>query len=452
MMKEQLYFGAHRMIGSSLGRVYRKYKREDAQGVPEDTPDKLLARLLRHCEQQVPYYAARMAAVDLSYREDPAAYLERLPILTKDLIRTHFEALKSRDLDRRAWSYNSSGGSTGMPVKLIQDRDYLDHQSAIQLLSHDWAGRRFGERAVRIWGSDRDIVQGSMGFKMKLLNRLTNDTYLNAFRMGPEQMRSFITELNSQPPQLIIAYAQAAYELAQFAEREGLRIVPQRAMLTSAGTLYPAMREKIEGVFGCKIFDRYGSREVGDIACECAEHCGLHLFPWGSYVEIVDDDGQPVPDGTEGNILVTSLNNYAMPLIRYRIGDRGVLSIRRGCPCGRRGRILERITGRSQDTFRRADGTLVNTGYFVLGLFNREWIDKFQVIQNDYRSIVYRIVPTGAGYRPEDLVEITRRTQLAMGADCQVDFEFPDDIASSPSGKYRYTISHVPAAHSSPAG
>ena len=120
---------------------------------------------------------------------------------------------------------------------------------------------------------------------------------------------------------------------------KSLPIRPQVAIMTSAGTLHPLMREKIETAFQCKVFNRYGSREVGDIASECEAHAGLHVFPSGNYIEIVDDQGHPVPNGEEGNILVTNLYNYAMPLIRYYIGDRGVLSRSDRCACGRQGQI-----------------------------------------------------------------------------------------------------------------
>src|SRR5216110_1243617 len=124
-------------------------------------------------------------------------------------------------------------------------------------------------------------------------------------------MREFIETLNRLRPSLIVAYAQAIYELARFAERESIEVVPQRAAVTSAGTLYPFMRDKIAQVFGCKVFNLYGSREVSDIACELPGFNGLWVAPWGNFVEIVDEAGRPVPPGTEGNIVVTCLTNYA---------------------------------------------------------------------------------------------------------------------------------------------
>ena len=262
---------------------------------------------------------------------------------------------------------------------------------AIQFLSYNWAGRQLGEPGVHVWGSWRDILNHKSNVSKRILDRLTNDRFFNAFMMTPEKMRAYLDELNQNPPRLVIAYATSIYELVQFAEREGLPIRPQVAIMTSAGTLHPWMREKIEAAFQCRVFNRYGSREVGDIASECEAHAGLHVFPSGNYVEIVDDQGHPVPNGEEGNILVTNLYNYAMPLIRYYIGDRGVLSRSDRCACGRQGQILERISGRNVEMFRKRDGTLVDGLFFNHFLYYKEWVEKFQVVQKDYERVVFKI-------------------------------------------------------------
>lgn len=443
-IREALYYSSHRLfVGSSIGNVYKQYYREDRQGVPRERTRRLLVNILRHCEQNVPYYADLIAEAGSSYLTDPETYLQRLPILTKGLIRKNFERLTSNDLSQRRWMYNTSGGSTGEPVKFIQDRAFWDRQMAAQMVSFNWAGRAFGEPAMYVWGSTRDILRGSVGLKMKILNTLTNDSYLNAYRMTPDKMRLFIQQINENPPKLIIAYANAFYELTKFVEREQIRVVPQQAILTSAEPLQPFMREKIEAVFGCKVFNQYGSREVGTIASECREHNGLHVLPWGNYVEIVDEDGSPVPEGVEGNILITSLMNYAMPLIRYFIGDRGILLQNAACTCGRGGQMFKNITGRSNDLLRKKDGSMVESGYFEGLLYFKDWVHKFQVVQKTPSLIVFNIVKKGSECPARELEEVAAHSRTVMGADCEIRFEFVDDILPSASGKYRYIISEV---------
>ncbi len=444
-VRKSIYVSYKRAVGSSFPLLYEDLVRQDRNGVAPDITNWLLVQLLAHCRRSVPYYAEIMKKVGDDFEHDPASYLLRLPLLTKGLIRTHIEQLKSQHLGQRKWYFNTSGGSTGEPVKLIQDQDYGDRSNALQEFYSSWAGAGIGDSIVYIWGSERDILEGSLGAELKklIIKSLLRKTYLNAFRMTPEKMNEFIHILNTRRPKLIIVYVDSIFELARFAEREKIAIRPQSAIITSAGTLTPFMREKIEGVFQCKVFNRYGSREVSDIAGECAAHRGLHVFPWGCYVEVVDEAGNRLAAGTEGNIVVTCLSNYAMPLIRYQIGDRGVLSADSSCPCGRGGQILERILGRNDDIFETKDGTQIEGGYFGLLLYSRPWVWKCQVIQKDYSSILFKIKQSEYDYEPEELSDIIHKTRVIMGEDCQVDFEFVDDIPTSPSGKYRYILSEI---------
>ncbi len=439
------FFALLRLYGQALGSHYRRIVREDRAGIPPDTTKELLVQLLAHCQQSVPYYAEVMRELGDSFYEDPEGYLGRFPILTKDTIRRRFDELKSSDLPRRRWYFNTSGGSTGEPVRFIQDWEYDDRAGAVKLLFSKLAGREIGECEVELWGSERDILHGSERWSTRFANRLINTTWLNAYRMSPERMREYIAVLNAKRPKLIVAYAEALFELAKFAECEGLRVVPQVAIITSAVTLYPFMREKIERVFQCRVFDRYGSREVGDVACERPGREGLWVAPWGNYVEIVDSEGNRVPDGTDGEILVTSLTNFAMPLVRYKIGDRGVLSPVRGHDRDSCGQVLETVLGRTSDIFKTKNGALVDPGYFMELLYFRDWVRKYQVVQKSHSCIVFRIARSGSECSQAEKDEISAKTRLLMGDDCKVVFEFVDDIAPSDSGKYRYTISEVQA-------
>lgn len=448
-VRKTLYFGYKRATGSSFPRIYEELVRQDHDGVDPDMQKRLLARLLTHCQKSVPYYAEIMKGMGDNFEHDPEVYLSHLPILTKEMVRTHFDQLKCTDLAERRWYINTSGGSTGEPARLIQDREFGDRSNALQQFYSRWAGAQVGDPIVYVWGSERDIQRDIQGkdkramMKRMFANGLLRQTFLNAFLMTPEKSREFLTLLNARPPKLIISYVDSIYELARFAMRESIAMRPQEAIITSAGTLTSFMRETIEGVFQCQVFNRYGSREVSDIAGECEVHRGLHVFPWGSYVEIVDDEGERVPSGTEGNILVTCVSNYAMPLIRYQIGDRGILSPETTCSCGRRGQILKEISGRNDDIFMTRDGTQIEGGYFGVLLYSRPWVLQCQVIQKSYTSILFKIRRSEHGYVPDELAEIISKTRLVMGEECQVDFEFVEDIPKSPSGKYRYILSEV---------
>ncbi|MDE3066485.1 MAG: phenylacetate--CoA ligase family protein [Verrucomicrobiota bacterium] len=428
--------------------LLKQYLREHERGAGYDTAKRELAALLRHCRQSVPYYAEPLRQRgDVRPEEtDPVECLSRLPVLTKETIRANFAQLQSADLGRRRWSYNTSGGSTGEPVRLIQDRGYEDRIKAIALLGHWLVGADVGEPIVRLWGSERDLEPGNRSAKARFFLWLTNNTYVNAFRLTPQRLRECVDTLNRVRPALILAYAQIAYELARFVEREKLHLMPQHVIVTSAGTLYPFMREKIAQVFGCRLYNLYGSREVSLIGLEVPGVNGLWVPPWGNFVEILDDAGHPVPPGEEGNIVVTCLTNYAMPLVRYHIGDRGALAANIQPANGRPGgQVLKYVSGRSVDVFRTRDQKLVDGEYFTHLLYFRPWVGKFQVVQKAYEHVQFRIVKTNGGPTPAELDEIAAKSRLVMGDNCRVDFEFPGELPPHPAGKYRYTISEIAA-------
>lgn len=442
-LRKWLYFALVRLRGQPLGAYYERFLRENQNGIPPDTTSKLLTRLLLHCRQAVPYYAEVMRGMGDSFHDDPEEYLRHLPILTKSTIRSHWDELKSADLAQRRWYRNSTGGSTGEPVHFIQDWEHAARSGAISLLYSKLAGREIGESAVYLWGSLRDIAGSAEGWRPRIANRLANTTILSVYRLGPSQMRKHLDVLNVRRPKLIVAYPLALYELARFAEREGLEVAPQASIIVSASTLYPFMRDTIERVFQCRVFNRYGSREFGDIACERPGVVGLWVAPWGNYVEIVDGEGERVPDGTTGEILVTSLSNYAMPLVRYRIEDRGMLlpaGTGDGHLCGQ---VLGDVLGRSYDMFINRQGTLVDGGFFMPLLWSRDWISKYQVVQESCSRIVFRIVKAGSEPPSAELDEISAGARSIMHDEVDVAFEFVDDIHASDSGKYRFIISEI---------
>lgn len=426
--------------GDSTYHYYSKYLRQFEEGIPANTTATELRRLMEHARAHVPYYANLIPSGPLS---DPLATLRDMPLLTKGVIRHDFSRLQSDDIGARKWYFNSSGGSTGEPVRLIQDSAYDAHYGAISLLFSHLVGRDFGQPEIRLWGSERDILRNGQTWEARIRSLMSNTTIVNAFRMPPEAMVELIETLNRRPPHLLLAYSQAAYELAAFADREGIPVRPQRAVMTSAGTLHPFMRETIERVLGCRVFDRYGSREVGDMACEIPQCDGLWIAPWGVHIEVLDEAGQPVPDGTDGELVVTLLTNYAMPLLRYRIGDRGALAPPGTGWQGDAARVLLRVTGRTVDAFKAPDGAVIDGRWFVDLLYDREWLSQFQVIQRDHADILIRIVrceeqPVGAERRIIDGV------RAVMGEQCRVEFEYCERIEPGPSGKYRYMISEVP--------
>lgn len=403
--------------------------------------ERALSDLLLHCYKHVPYYRPLLAEAGVV--RDGRARPERLaqmPTLTKDIIRRCGDDLLSDERRHRRTYANTSGGSTGEPVEFLQDDVYLAWNRATALFYNHVAGKEPGQREVKLWGSERDILTGSIGLRAKAENFFYNRLLLNSFMMAPETMSAYVAAINRFRPRSIWAYVQSADELARHAESEGLRIEPVPVTILTAGTLTQPVRETVERVFGTRVHNQYASRETGPMACECPQR-GLHVFERTTLIEVVDADGRPVPDGQSGELCVTLLTNFTMPLVRYRIGDVAALATER-CPCGRPMRLLRAVTGRIIEHFVRRDGTLVDGAFFLHVFYHRPWVLSYQVVQEDYDHVVGNVVARG---RPDEgeREEMTRAIRAAMGEQCRVEFRFVESIPPSPSGKRLYMYSKV---------
>jgi len=388
--------------------------------------------LVNHATRHVAYYREAL---------DRDSDWTEVPTLTKGLIRKNFERLQSDGPRSSDWLTTSSGGSTGQPVTFVQDNQYREWSAATELFFYRRLIRvDFGcVPAVVLWGSERDLFGQSESLKHRVRNWLLNTTLLNSFRMTDRDMARFVETINRRKPALIRGYAGSLYELARFAKARGLRIHRPIKIYSSAETLRPFMRQLIEEVFGCKVHDFYGSREVGPMAGEC-EKGRMHLFSFNNLVEVVGTDDRPVRPGQEGRVLVTTLHNFAMPLIRYEIGDTAVVG--EPCDCGLALPTLARVSGRVTDHFLTREGALVHGEYFTHLFYFRDWVREFQVLQRDVDLVEVYYVPAGAIHEP-DITEINEKIRLVMGPFCRVEWHEVGEIPRTPQGKLLFTRSLV---------
>jgi len=404
-----------------------------------------LGALLSHALARVPYYAEKVPGLTPEgVASAPGDSLAVFPPLEKRDVILRADSLTC-EMDRGSY-WNLTGGSTGEPMRFRQDRVYLTNALATAMLFYEWAGFPKGASHIKLWGAPRDLGSGSVARRRRVGDWLFNRITLDAFDMSERTMRRYAETIASSRPACLEGYVDGLYELAVRVERHGLRMNAPGAIVSSAGTLLPHMRERIESAFGAEVFDRYGTREVGGIAAECDRHEGLHVFGETTIVEVVDEDGLAVREGEEGEILVTNLHNYTMPLIRYRIGDRAVRGADR-CSCGRPYPLLARVVGRSESCVHRRDGGVVLPEFFiyVIGLeYNDGSIAKYQVVQEALDRITVVIVPSeGAGEKAlarED--EMRARIQHVVG-DCEIRFVLVDRIDPTPTGKHMYVVNKM---------
>ena len=405
-----------------------------------------LNKLLNYSYQNVPFYKKIFDSCALVHNGKihlgDLKELGRLPLLSKELIRKEGVNLYSREHKQRESYRNSSGGTTGEPVVFMQDKYYADKTRANFLLGKKWQGLSLYDSEIVLWGAERDTFTGKKPFISYLKDFITNRMLLNCFVMSKEDMRRYLKIINENNKTVLRGYAEQLYELAKFANSNKIIMNSLRAVHSTAGNLRDFMREEIESAFGCRVYNYYGSREAGAIASECGEHKGLHIFMDHNIVEIINAKGEVCQEGEMGGIVITNLNNFSMPLIRYKIGDMGTISKAEKCNCGCSYPKLAGIAGRTSDLFITREGKIIDSDFITPLFFFRDWIKKFQIIQKKYDQILIKIVKQGE-CEEEEIEELTAKIKKVMGQDCEVLFDFVDKIPKSKTGKIRYTICEV---------
>jgi phenylacetate-CoA ligase len=407
--------------------------------------DRSLGALLKHAVTNVPFYSeVTPRPTDEELEEDPRACLARFPVLSKaDLLERRDDFFHEM---HRGTYWNVSSGTTGVPVRIAQDIFYQAGTMASILLFYEWAGVELDSPHVKLWGMPRDAA-GKIPLKLRVADWLANRITLDAFAMDPDSLRGHLRVINRVRPACLEGYVNALHELAVFAQNERIPVTPPGCVVSSAGTLLPHMRERMESAFGAPVYDRYGTREVGAVASECANRDGMHILGEATFVEVVRGDGHQADPGEEGEILITTLRNHTMPLIRYRIGDRGALAPG-ACSCGRPYPRLARLAGRSEECVYRRDGGRV-LPEFLMYLFALQYNDgsivKFQFVQESIDQLEVRLV-AAAGRRDEALANgeaASARIRQAMGDTCDVRVRLVDRIDPTPTGKHLHVISRV---------
>ncbi len=398
-----------------------------------------LRRLLLHAREQVPYYRQlfQRAGFDPASAQLPQDF-QQLPLLTKTVVRRFEDQLVAHDAARRQITPNATGGSTGQPLTFFQDQCYRDVGFALDRFVREWWGITPYDRTAVIWGADREFRELSL--RDRFYNWRHRVKSLNAFRLTEEAMRSFCDYLLHWRPRYLIGYATALDCLAKFVIDQDITL-RFHAIRSSAETLFDTQRAAISKAFKSPVFDFYGSREINNLAAECPEQHSLHAISTWRFIEIVDEDGNPVSDGEKGHIAVTDLSNFGMPFIRYCNEDLAIKLPNR-CVCGRPSPVLGKLLGRQSDLIVLPNGEKIHGEWFTHLFYGTKYVGKFQIHQPSVNKLVLRYVPLGNGCESE-ISQIAKAISDRFGSGVIVSTEPHTSLSTPPSGKHRFTISEV---------
>ena len=442
MFNKPLFILAHQLIDRSFYPTYKRLMKNqwkpliDLKGEQE----KQLRFMVQYCNDNVPFYHSLFKSLgirpeDIKTVDD----LQKLPVLTKEMIKDNWDALKPVNLNNIRYRERSTGGSTGAPMKYRISSNDRFLGGALMYRGWGYGGFQLGDKMVFLAGSSLDV-----GTKSQLTTKAheiaRNLRKLSSFNMGDDEMRSYAMLITKWKPKFIRGYPSSISQFCEWLEDEKIMLPSPKAIFTTSEKNFPEMREKISGYFKAPVFDGYGLNDGGVSAYECGEHTGLHIDTERSVMELIDQNGNTIESG-EGTILATSLHNFAMPFLRYNTGDLATL-VGDPCTCGRAYPLLSEIVGRTVDVLVTPEGTKVH-GWFFLYIFweHGEGVREYQVIQKTIDDIQIKIVKE-ENFNEEELEKI-KKIITSKSPNWRVNFIFVDEIKRTDSGKFKFIINEL---------
>lgn len=440
---DELFFkyGVYLPVTAVRGQRVQRYL-NDLKGAERIDPnarraDQLLRlrELVRYARQAVPHYREAFASVtdEVGSIDD----LRRLPCVDKATLKANVQRLRAHPLPSRVTA-KTTGGSTGQPLTILKSMDAMAHELAATWRGYGWAGIGIGARQARFWGVP---FSSANRFQARLTDFVCNRYRCSAFAFRDADLEEYERRLIRFRPAYFYGYVSMLVSFANYYRQRGKQPpFNLRCIITTSEVLTPADREVLTDVFRTRIFNEYGCGELGTIAHEC-EAGSLHLSEENMLVEVLDGDRVCLP-GEKGELVVTELNNRAMPLIRYRTGDFGALSDKL-CACGRTLAVLDTVYGRAYDFIVAADGRRFH-GEFLMYIFEegqrrQMGIAQFQVQQLAVNEFRIRIVPEQE-FSKDAWELIVTRMQEHLGRQIHVAFEMVERIEREPSGKMRVIV------------
>ena len=409
----------------------------------------MLSSLLAHAYNTVPFYKKCFDALGL-HPDDIRSFEDfaQLPVISRQDTQEHLKEMISGAVLENMRYLNFSGGTTGEPIRFYQDLRLRESMEANWLLCLSFAGWKPSDMIVSIWGNPRDST--STAIKQGLRPWLAGQLVVNAYRYGQEEFKAWLSAIASYRRVYLYGYASVIADLAEYMLENNKRAPSVQAVLTTAERLHDFQRACISEAFECRVYDQYGSREVPAVSMECSEG-NMHLFTHSAYAEflplteasrahVLESGG----DESLNRIVLTSLTNRAMPLIRYEVGDYGMP--KEGvCPCGRGFPLMRMNIGRLGGSLIALDGKRLYSSFFVRQMFGLEGITAFQFRQKSRENVQLNVV-RGSRFHEETakkLAELQERFKRELCPGMNLTIQYVEEVPRSPSGKHRHVIREV---------
>lgn len=385
-----------------------------------------LSDIVAFAVANTPYYSETLGPLVARGTCDLGA----LPPLSKAAVARRLDDLLARNADRAHVKIGHTGGSTGTPLAFWYDDAKHELMRAGMMRSYMLSGWRPDQKILNFWGARQDVVPGGV-FGTGLDDLIAAEHTVAAFDYSEQKLVEWARLIQRYRPVLLQGYASVLAEVARVVIENRLPMPKTLiGVYSTAEVLGDDQRARMTQAFGCKVFNQYGSREIPNIACEC-RHGNLHVF-----TDMVALESVTMADASR--LLVTSLTNRLMPMIRYDIGDAGRL-LDAACDCGLAFPLMQMDVCRQNDHIRTRSGRTVHPSWFNRLLYGQTQIRQYQWVQRDLDHITLNLVAERA---PDTDTLASWQTRLRRDVDAQMVLEVKllDAIPKTVSGKHRYVI------------
>jgi phenylacetate-CoA ligase len=427
---------------------------QESQFLPLDELGALQFRqigaIVAHIDRAVPHYGASLRKVGIKPGRDITEEAwARVPILTRRAVQDAGAALHAKELPQGhgRTGLHPSSGTTGMPVKVVKTELFQFYLQAMALREEMWRRRDLG---AKILGVRRDNERKTFE-KGPHLRRMPDwgPPVATVYPSGPSVMLDYrctaaeqAEVLESERPGYLVIYPSLLLELLRHYRAQGSAAPLLKGVTTLREPLAPETSHLCREIFGVAPIDIYSAGETGTLAFPCPEQGSLHVQAETTLVEIVDDAGRPCGPGEVGRVLVTPLHNFAMPLLRYEIGD--LAEVGAPCACGRTLPVIARIVGRARDMLVLPSGEKRYPYYGHDAMVRVDAIRQHQLVQTSPEAIEIRLV-VRRPLTPAEEAHILATAADGLGYPFHLKLAYCDEIKRDPSGKYAEFRSNVVA-------
>ena len=399
----------------------------------EEIQNKKLRHMIDYSYKYVRHYKNLFDSVDIKPKDIKTKEdLGKIPITTKEMIQKNFNDFIPTNIDINQCVVKKTSGSSGRQLSLLYNKKALEYSTALML--RPFLENGYKPTQIMAKYANPDSFPKNKPFIQKL--GFFRDTYLSIF----DDADKHINILEKINPQSLYGYASSLTLLANSIIAKEQNLFQPKTIFSSSELITKRQRNVIKTAFGLDVIDLYGSAEFYRMAWECNAHKGYHIDSDSLIMEFLKNN-KPVLFGTEGNITVTGLYNFAMPLIRYEIGDIGI-PLDEECPCGRKLPLMKMINGRIDDFLILPDGRKISPMSINM-LDDVEEIESFKIIQKSKYKIVVQYVKSKK-YNEETPTKLLNLIKRGLNEfELDILLEPVNKITCDKSGKIRTVISNV---------